>query len=565
MDIQWYDPAARGFEPRKSPKLAMDAHGRLLPAVERFPSAANGAGFKPLADYVHAKGLKFGIHLMRGIPRQAVEQNTPILGSDARAADIAVTSSTCTWNADMFGVDATKPGGQAYYDSLLALYASWGVDFIKVDDLSQPYTDVQLAEVEAIRKAIDKTGRPIVLSTSPGATPLARGEHIATHANMWRISNDFWDKWPELREQFKRLHDWTPYRAPGAWPDADMLPLGIISFGRTSQFTPDEQRTMMTLWSIARSPLILGADMTKLDTATLALLNNDEVLAMNQASTGNRQLFEKGDLIAWVADVPASKDKYLAVFNTGEAPAPVPVELSTIGFTGRRCRPRSLGAPQPGGCPRHLCSHRSAAWLRTLSPPCPLNLMVRPALVPSLARRSLLFPIKKTTRFHPLNDNPFLLIVQSHNHLSPPQPFPILMNKTNLPRQIAFASIGLLSLAPVLHAADGPQTAPAASSKPASSRPLRNWITTGPLVLPTADESHPIVAVKDPSVVFHNGRWHIFATTAASNGWGMGYLNFTNWDQAAQAKTFTSKTIPISPATTARRRSSTSGRRRSGI
>ncbi|MBW8780325.1 MAG: glycoside hydrolase family 27 protein [Verrucomicrobia bacterium] len=335
VDFQWYDPAARGFEPRKSPTLAMDAHGRLIPAVERFPSAANGAGFKPLADYVHAKGLKFGIHAMRGIPRQAVEQNTPILGSDARAADIAVTSSTCTWNGDMFGVDATKPGGQAYYDSIIALYASWDVDFIKVDDLSQPYNDVQLAEVEAIRRAIDKTGRPIVLSTSPGATPLARGEHISAHANMWRISNDFWDKWPSLREQFKRLNDWTPYRAPGAWPDADMLPLGIISFGRTSQLTPDEQRTMMTLWSIARSPLILGADMTKLDEATLALLTNDEVLAVNQASTGNRQLFEKGDLIAWVADVPKSKDKYLAVFNTGDAPAPVPVELSSIGFTDR--------------------------------------------------------------------------------------------------------------------------------------------------------------------------------------------------------------------------------------
>ncbi|MEO7934393.1 MAG: glycoside hydrolase family 27 protein [Chthoniobacterales bacterium] len=334
VDIQWYEPASKGFGYRKNAKLSMDAYGRLVPAVEKFPSAANGAGFKPLADYVHAKGLKFGIHLMRGIPRQAVTQNTPILGSNARAADIAVTSSTCKWNPDMFGVDATKPGGQAYYDSLLALYASWGVDFIKVDDLSRPYDDVQLAEVEAIRRAIDKTGRPIVFSTSPGATPLARGEHVAAHANLWRICDDFWDKWPALRSQFKRLHDWTPYRAPGAWPDADMLPLGMIELGRPTRFTPDEQCTMMTLWSIARSPLILGADMTKLDEATLGLLTNDEVLAVNQASAGNRQLFDQKGLIAWVADVPASKDKYLAVFNTGGSPAPVPVELSAVGFTG---------------------------------------------------------------------------------------------------------------------------------------------------------------------------------------------------------------------------------------
>ncbi|MEO7932627.1 MAG: glycoside hydrolase family 27 protein [Chthoniobacterales bacterium] len=335
VDIQWYEPASIGFEYRKDATLTMDAYGRLLPAVEKFPSAADGAGFKPLADYIHAKGLKFGIHVMRGIPRQAVKENTPILGSNVRAADIAITSNICYWNPDMFGVDAAKPGGQAYYDSIIALYASWGVDFIKVDDLSQPYTDVQLAEVEAIRRAIDKTGRPIVFSTSPGATPLARGEHIAAHANMWRISNDFWDKWPELREQFKRLHDWTPYRAPGAWPDADMLPLGRIEWNRPTRFTPDEQRTMMSLWCIARSPLILGTDMTQLDEATLALLTNDEVLAVNQASAGNRQLFEKGDLIAWVADVPESKDKYLAVFNTGDAPAPVPVELSAVGFTGR--------------------------------------------------------------------------------------------------------------------------------------------------------------------------------------------------------------------------------------
>jgi hypothetical protein len=335
VDIQWYEPSAKGHDYRKDAALAMDAYGRLLPAVEKFPSAANGAGFKPLADYVHAKGLKFGIHLMRGIPRQAVRENTPVLGTDLRAADIAVTSSTCKWNPDMFGVDATKPGGQAYYDSLLALYAEWGVDFIKVDDLSRPYDAVQLAEVEAIRRAIDKTGRPIVFSTSPGETPLAQGAHVAAHANMWRISDDFWDKWPELLAQFKRLHDWTPYRATGAWPDADMLPLGLIQFGRTTRFTADEQRTMMTLWSIARSPLILGADMTRLDEPTLALLTADEVLAVNQHSSDNRQLFRTDEgHIAWIAKVPDSSDLYLAVFNTSATAATVSVPLADLGLSG---------------------------------------------------------------------------------------------------------------------------------------------------------------------------------------------------------------------------------------
>ena len=217
----------------------------------------------------------------------------------------------------------------------LQLAASWGVDFVKVDDLSRPY---HMAEIEAIRKAIDKTGRPIVFSTSPGATPLSEGRHIAENANLWRISDDFWDQWKPLREQFQRLDDWTPYRGPGHFPDADMLPLGAIRQvrgtrepGRT-RFSKDEQRTMMTLWSIARSPLIMGGDLTKLDDYTLALLSNEEVIGVDQHSAGNRQLFIRDQFLAWIADVPDSKDKYLAVFNTGESAADVPVETVELGL-----------------------------------------------------------------------------------------------------------------------------------------------------------------------------------------------------------------------------------------
>ncbi len=320
VDIQWYQPTATGHDYVPGAKLVMDEYSRLQPAVEKFPSAANGAGFKSLAGYVHGLGLKFGIHLMRGIPRQAVKQNTAILGTDKRAADIADTSSVCSWNPDMYGVDIRRPGGQEYYDSLMAMYAGWGVDFIKVDDIARPYDEVQKLEIEAIRRAIAKTGRPIVFSLSPGETPLARGEHVADHANMWRISDDFWDNWPALRSQFKRLHDWTPHRRTGAWPDADMLPLGTIEFGRQTKFTRDEQFTLMTLWSIARSPLMHGGDMTKTDDFTLSLLTNDEVLAVNQRSENNRQLFRTDDgHVAWVADVPGSADKYVALFNIGEA------------------------------------------------------------------------------------------------------------------------------------------------------------------------------------------------------------------------------------------------------
>ncbi len=339
VDIQWYQPTAKGHDYEKGAKLTMDEYSRLLPAFQKFPSATNGNGFKTIADYVHSKGLKLGIHMMRGIPRQAVEQNTPILGTTIHAADIADTNSKCAWNPDMYGVDMSKPDAQTYYDSLMELVASWGVDFIKVDDLSRPYHQ---SEIEAIRKAIDKTGRPIVFSTSPGATPLSAGLNVNQNANMWRISDDFWDDWKLLLAQFKRLHDWTSYRISGAWPDADMLPLGAVRFGKPTHFTPDEQYTLMTLWSIARSPLIHGGDMTKTDPFTLSLLTNDEVIAVDQHSENNRQLFRTEDgLVAWIADVPGSRDKYLAVFNTHDAAkdtpkdatVPVPIKLGDIGFT----------------------------------------------------------------------------------------------------------------------------------------------------------------------------------------------------------------------------------------
>jgi len=315
VDIQWYEPGAKSHDYRKDAVLTMDAYGRLQPASNRFPSAEGGNGFKSLSAYVHGLGLKFGVHLMRGIPRQAVERNLPILGTELHAQDIADKVHTCPWNPDMYGVDMSKPGAQAYYDSVFALLAEWGVDYVKVDDLSRPYFQNQ-PEVEAIRRAIDKTGRPMVLSLSPGATGIRAADHVTTHANLWRISDDFWDRWLALREQFARLANWNPHRRAGAWPDADMLPLGTIMQGaRTTRFTRDEQFTLMTLWSIARSPLMHGGDLTQTDPFTLSLLTNDEVLAVNQRSTDNQPLFDRDGLIAWTAKDPANGDTYLALFN----------------------------------------------------------------------------------------------------------------------------------------------------------------------------------------------------------------------------------------------------------
>jgi hypothetical protein len=347
VDIQWYEPKASTLEYRKNAQLVLDGNGRLMPAVNRFPSSADGKGFKPLADYVHGKGLKFGIHLLRGIPRQAVKENTPILGTSYHAADIANTHDTCPWNPDMFGVDMTKPGAQEYYNSVFQLIASWDVDFVKVDDLSRPYFDHQ-KEIEAIRKAIDNSGRPMVLSTSPGETPIAAADHVVQHANMWRISDDFWDSWRLLESQFARCAAWAPHVGPGHFADADMIPFARVRAWKPrnkdgwSHFTKDEQVTLMTLWSIARSPLIFGGDLPQTDEFTLSLLSNDEVIAVDQHGTNGRQLWRKDGLIAWISDAPDGA-KYVALFNTRSSggAADVSVTLSEIGI-GSRATARDL-------------------------------------------------------------------------------------------------------------------------------------------------------------------------------------------------------------------------------
>jgi len=339
VDIRWFveNDKAGGYN-EKDPIYTMDKYGRFMPAVKKFPSAADGNGFKSLADYVHAKGLKFGIHLMRGIPVLAVKNNCPIMGSKVKASEVYSDSLQCKWLHDMYTIDAKKDGAQEYYNSIFNLYASWGVDFVKIDDLSRPYHQ---AEIELIRKAIDQSGRPMVFSTSPGATPLEKAGHVLNHANMWRICDDFWDNWDALKPQFKRCADWAPFVGEGHWPDADMLPLGRISVrgergpDRMTGFTKTEQYTLMNLWAMFRSPLIFGGDLPSNDEFTLSLLTNDDMLAVNQKSTNNKQLKDENGLIVWTADVPESEDKYVAFFNTNNAgTSEISVTLSELGMTG---------------------------------------------------------------------------------------------------------------------------------------------------------------------------------------------------------------------------------------
>ncbi len=350
IDEGWYlaspNKADQGY--------TLDANGRYIPAVNRFPSADRDRGFKPVADYVHSLGLKFGIHIIRGIPKEAVARNLPIAGSKYRAAEAADTSDTCRWNHDNYGV-RDNAAGQAYYDSIARLYAGWGVDFVKVDCISQPY---KLGEIRMVNRALKKTGRPIVLSLSPGPTPLADASDVVQQAQMWRISDDFWDVWnrdetssdfpQSVGHQFPLLAQWERYAGPGHWPDADMLPIGWLGpepgyqQPRPSRLTADETRTVLTLWSIARSPLILGANLTRLDSATEAMLTNREVLAVDQNSTDNQARLHTATTWVWTARATSAKGDYVALFNVSDAPTDLQYTWQDLGIPSGRHMVRDL-------------------------------------------------------------------------------------------------------------------------------------------------------------------------------------------------------------------------------
>ena len=321
VDIQWSEPNAKSHEYRPFADLCMDEYGRLLPAENRFPSSTGGKGFAPLAEYVHSLGLKFGIHIMRGIPRQAVHRNCKIKGTDKTAREIAKTASICAWNTDMYGVDPSKDGARAYYDSIFELYASWGVDFIKCDDICRelPHEEKELI---MLSKALHDCGRDMVLSLSPGPAVLEKAELYKRISNMWRITDDFWDKWELLYAMFERAEKWSVHAGSGHFPDADMLPIGPIlqdyDKANRTKFTEDEQITMLTLWSIFRSPLMIGGEMTGFDEFTMSLLTNERILAMHKSARHSHQVWRRtvggNEYILWTAQC-ADGGQYAAVFN----------------------------------------------------------------------------------------------------------------------------------------------------------------------------------------------------------------------------------------------------------
>jgi len=362
VDEGWYMADTEG-KTLEDKKYLWDQNGLLIPIPNRFPSSANGEGFKPLADWVHAQGLKFGIHIVRGIPRQVVQANLPIAGSSFHAQDAADMASPCPWDQGNWGVQ-DNAAGQAYYDSMLGLYAKWGLDFIKVDCISDhPYRPTEIRQIAA---AIQKTGRPIVLSLSPGPTSLKVADEVAKYAQMWRITDDHWDVWSNrhepghgefpfsIKDEFDRIAQWNAFVKPGNWPDADMLPWGYLGphpglgKARESRETHDEQQTELNLWAISRSPLILGANLTKLDDSTRSLLTNEAILRMNQTLTSSRPVdvsklpgFENARV--WRGTTGSRNHaEYIAFFNLDDQPVTLKAAWNQLGLSGENHKAKNL-------------------------------------------------------------------------------------------------------------------------------------------------------------------------------------------------------------------------------
>jgi alpha-galactosidase len=350
IDAGWYYPPEITCNDGKMDNIPqnLDEYGRLIPDVNKYPSSANYKGFKELADYIHSKGLKLGIHIMRGIPRNSVTSNLNVKNSDFKASEIADKENICVWNKSMYGIKNYE-GAKAYYRSLIELYSDWGVDFIKADDMIRPLYD---HELKALSEAIDEIDPKIVLSLSPGKAKIADAQKLTQSSEMWRVSNDFWDDWKYVVPMFELLKDWTPYRSYGNWPDADMLPFGKLRknggdewvasllndspeniIDEYSRLKPDEMYTVMTLWSIAKSPLMLGGYLPENDELTNSLITNEKAIKINQHSRDNKEVYNNDKTVVWKASDPEDNGtSYLAIFNLNDEKLDVKISFEELGY-----------------------------------------------------------------------------------------------------------------------------------------------------------------------------------------------------------------------------------------
>lgn len=326
-------------------KMKFNEFGLLQPSDTYFPN-----GFKKLIDRCHELGLKFGLHLMRGIPRAALKANLPIKDTQYFAQDIADTTSICNWNHQNYGVDMSKPGAQEFYNSLMNQMAEWGVDFIKYDDIV-PFPE----EVKGVANAIAQCGRPMVLSLSPGDNVDPNQLEAFQKGHMLRVTPDIWDDQKGINECFTEWRKWQGKERVGFWIDMDMIPFGQLQlmspkpagvkgdesktelvkkmksgelasfellagkgFNRISEFTKDQMYTFITLRALSASPLMLGGDLPTLDEFSLKLITDKNVIECNQNGVMGRLVYEEAGIEIWKTQKKDSKDAWIGIFNRSE-------------------------------------------------------------------------------------------------------------------------------------------------------------------------------------------------------------------------------------------------------
>jgi hypothetical protein len=337
LDDFWYQcPGKQG--------PAVDANGRWVIDPTRFPPRGSESGIKVVADYVHSLGLKFGIYVTPGISKQAVAQRSPILGTRYTADQIAEPSAKQNnYNCGgMVGVDYSKPGAQAYTNSWADLLASWGVDYVKFDGLS----DQNTADVKAWSKALRQTGRPMVLNITQGSYTTAIAPTLMKYANQWEFAPDIecYDceqgtdsypltSWADVKGRFDYVQQWQPYAGPGGFNDYDSIEVGN---GSNDGLTPVERRTQMSLWALGASPLILGVDLTNLDPTDLGYLKNTDVVAVDQDSIAARRVVNTKTEQVFTKTEPAGDVDgavVVGLFNTGDTAQSVSVTDKKLGLS----------------------------------------------------------------------------------------------------------------------------------------------------------------------------------------------------------------------------------------
>lgn len=324
--------------------MSLDNYSRYIANKETFPG-----GLKAVADHVHSLGLKFGVHIMRGISRIAYAKNFPIYGTRYTARDIADTTSLCKWNSDNYGVDMSKSGAQAYYDSYIMQLVSWGVDFIKADDIAG-----YPREIDAVINAIHKTNKNVVLSLSPGGD--SKPEYFDTYkkADMLRVTKDVWDDQIGIDRVFDAWKLWRNVDHSGFWLDMDMIPFGHLCLQHAdpdflsakpsskkgerqsehmSFFSNDQKYSFMAMRALSASPLFMGGDLPTSDEFSLSLLVNKEMLACDENGVVGSLVSDKNNIEVWkVVDKKNPKKGWVGIFNRSSEMKNFDITNTSLGF-----------------------------------------------------------------------------------------------------------------------------------------------------------------------------------------------------------------------------------------